>query len=96
MFGMFALYLGDKLILMLRESSKNPQNNGVWVATNGLHHESLRQDFPTLKSITGIIGKVDESKWQLLAAADDDFEESVSSVCELIKKNDPRIGKITK
>ncbi|TKC06511.1 hypothetical protein FA048_14955 [Pedobacter polaris] len=93
MFGMFAIYVGDKLVLILRKRDKNPENNGVWIATNKNHHQSLIQDFPILKSITGIMGKIDETKWQLLSSTDEDFEENVIKACELIKKNDPRIGK---
>ncbi len=36
------------------------------------------------------------SSWQNLPYEADDFEASVLRACELIRKNDPRIGKIPK
>jgi hypothetical protein len=37
-----------------------------------------------------------ETSWQNLPAEADDFEESVFRACALIRKGDPRIGKIPK
>ena len=94
MFGCFALYLGRKIVLILRKRSDHKNINGVWIATNVKHHESLRKLFPSMKSIE-VLGK-NPTNWQVLPESSDDFEESVIKACELIVKGDPRIGTIPK
>jgi hypothetical protein len=94
MFGLFALYAGEKIILILRHSKKYPEINGVWIATNMEHHKSLKKDFPSLQSISNYSNGTNETEWQLLPVDADDFENSVIKACEFIKHNDPRIGRI--
>lgn len=96
MFGMFALYIGEKIVLILRQRTKYPEINGVWIATKEEHHKSLKKDFPSLQSISSYSDNNIETEWQLLALNSDDFENSVIKVCEFIKHNDPRIGKLIK
>ena len=33
MFSGFAVYVGEKIVLMLRESQKQPEDNGVWLVS---------------------------------------------------------------
>jgi hypothetical protein len=94
MFSVYAIYINDKIVLGLRDRPKNIESNGVWVATSKEHHESLREELPSLTAIP-VLGS-GETGWQLLSAYDDDFETQVITICEMIKKNDPRIGKIPK
>jgi hypothetical protein len=94
MFGCFAVYSNDKILLILRKKEGGDPDNGVWVATTREHHQSLKREFKSLRSIK-IFGEKDSS-WQNLPEDSDDFEESVSKVCDLILKGDPRIGKIPK
>ncbi|MGE4130026.1 MAG: hypothetical protein AB7F86_00225 [Bdellovibrionales bacterium] len=52
MFGCRSVYVGSKIVFILRDKADNyPQDNGVWLATTHEHHESLRRDFPILRSI---------------------------------------------
>ena|SRR5215218_4559497 len=51
MFGLFALYIGEKLVLMLRQRKQHSEINGVWIATSKDHHKSLRKAFPSLRSL---------------------------------------------
>src|SRR5688572_25067462 len=51
MFGAVAVYVGDRIVFCLREKESFPQDNGVWVATTVEHHESLRRELPSLRSI---------------------------------------------
>ncbi len=67
-------------------------DNGVWLATTREHHDSLRGEFPNMRSI-GVLGKA-VTGWQLLPADAVDFEESAMRACELIASGDVRIGKI--
>jgi len=54
MFSGFAVYLGDKIVLMLRDSAKQPEDNGVWLVfseTANLADPGIRRDFPSLRLI---------------------------------------------
>lgn len=93
MFGCLAVYVGRKIMLVLRDKPGD-SDNGVWLATTREHHESLRREFPHMRSI-GVLGK-DVTGWQLLPTGAPDFEESALRACELIAVRDPRIGKIPK
>jgi len=94
MFSCTAVYIGPKLVLFLRDKPAHPDDNGVWLATHDEHHESLRTLFPNMRSIALLDGKI--TSWQLLPQDAPDFEESSLLACDLILKNDPRIGKIPK
>src|SRR6266566_6002979 len=94
MFGCLAVYVGEKIVLILRDRPKYPKDNGVWIATTLEHHESLRREFPNMRSI-GLLGnKI--TGWQVLAADAADFEEAALRACELVIARDPRIGKVPK
>ena len=92
MFGCLAVYIGDKIVLILRDKPANPKDNGVWLATTEEHHESLRREFPDMRSI-GVLGKK-VTGWQVLPADAPGFEEAALHACELVSARDPRIGKI--
>jgi hypothetical protein len=94
MFGCIAVYIEDKIVLILRERPKSPTDNGVWLATTAEHHESLRREFPLMRSIR-LFGKK-PSQWQVLPADDPDFETAAMQACKLILARDPRIGKVPK
>jgi hypothetical protein len=92
MFGCTAIYVGQKIVLVLREKPSHPADNGVWIATTTEHHESLRREFPNMRSI-GLLGKK-VTGWQVLPTDASDFEESALWACELVLARDPRIGKV--
>ena len=92
MFGAYAIYVGNKIVLILRD--KKDEDSGVWIATTPEHHASLKKDFPSMRSIK-IFG-TGESAWQVLPMDEDDFETSVNRACDFILKGDIRIGKIPK
>jgi hypothetical protein len=92
MFGCHALYVEEKIMLILRKKENNISDNGVWVATTPDHHESLRKEFPSLRSIK-VFG-TPESGWQVMPEEANDFEENVIKICELILRRDLRIGKV--
>jgi hypothetical protein len=95
MFGCLAVYVGPKIVLILRDKPAQPADNGVWLATTRDHHESLRAEFPSLRSI-GVLGGGKETGWQILPADAPDFEEAALRACELVLARDPRIGKVPK
>ena len=92
MFGCLAIYLADKIVLILRDKPNHVSDNGVWLATTEEHHASLRKDFPNLRSI-GVLGKK-VTGWQVLPADAPDFEQAAMRACELVVAGDPRIGKV--
>ncbi len=94
MFGCLAIYVRDKIVLILRDKGKPGQtaDNGVWLATTREHHQSLRRDFPIMRSIQ-VLGKK-ETGWQLLPSDVESFEEAALRACDLVLAGDPRIGKI--
>ena len=92
MFGCLAVYVQEKIVLILRDKEDHASDNGVWLATTEEHHESLRREFPSMRSIrvlgSGVTG------WQVLPASVEEFEAAALRACELILSGDPRIGKI--
>lgn len=92
MFGCLAVYVGEKIVVILRD--KPDGDNGVWLATTPEHHESLGHEFPNMRSIQLFGKKV--TAWQLLPADAADFEQAALRACELILARDARIGKVPK
>ena len=94
MFGCYAIYVGKKMVLILRDREEHPYDNGVWIATTPEHHTALKKLFPSIRSIRLLGAKT--TAWQNLPVSADDFESSALEACDMILKNDPRIGKIPK
>lgn len=92
MFGCTGVYVRSKIVFVLRDRKKPIADDGVWICTSVEHHESLRQEFPNMRSIQ--IFETEVTGWQVLSCQAEDFEESVLRACELVLKNDPRIGRV--
>jgi hypothetical protein len=93
MFGGVAVYVGAKIVCMLRDRPKLPENNGVWLVISGTEHiEALRGELPGMRPIALLTEKI--AHWQLLPMDSADFEESTLRACEMIVARDPRIGRI--
>ena len=92
MFGCLAIYVQEKIVLILRDKPSTPLDNGVWLATTEEHHQSLRPEFPNMRSIQVLGKKV--TGWQLLPVDAPDFEQSALHACDLVLAGDPRIGKV--
>lgn len=92
MFGCLAIYVNDKIVLILRDKPTNIADNGVWLATTKEHHQSLRREFPNMRSIQ-VLGK-QVTGWQVLPVDAPDFESAALRACELVLAGDTRIGKI--
>ena len=101
MFSGYAVYIGDKIVLMLRDSPKIPEDNGLWLvfaeqteAALALTNKpkSLRKKLPSLRTI-GILGGVIKH-WLLIPSDSPSFESDALQACELILTHDPRIGRI--
>ena len=95
MFGCTAVYIGEKIMIFLRDKpGHTAADNGVWIATTDEHHTSLRRDFPSMRPIRLLDGKI--TGWQNLPSDSPDFEQATLHLCDLIARRDPRIGKIPK
>lgn len=92
MFGCEAVYVGEKIVFVLRERDSSPRDNGLWLATTAEHHGALKKIFPTMRSIeifgTGVTG------WQVLPADARGFEEAALKACALVRQRSPLIGKV--
>jgi hypothetical protein len=94
LFSCVGVYVGEKIVMALRDRPAHPADNGVWLATTEDHHDSLRREFPHMRSIQAFGTPV--TGWQILPADAPDFEEAALRACELIAAKDPRIGKVPK
>ncbi|HVO48437.1 MAG TPA: hypothetical protein VMT29_19125 [Steroidobacteraceae bacterium] len=94
MFGCLAVYVEDRIVLILRDKPGDRADNGIWLATAVEHHASLRQEFPRMRSIRVFDKEV--TSWQVLPASAADFEEQARHACRLVLARDPRIGKVPK
>jgi hypothetical protein len=92
MFGCLAIYVQEKIVLILRDKPSKIEDNGVWLATTPEHHPSLRREFPSMRSIKVLGEKV--TGWQVLPSNAQDFEEAALHACDLVLAHDPRIGKV--
>lgn len=94
MFGMHYIYWGKRILMILRKSKKEPEWNGIWIATSRAHHETLKTIIPELGAF--FLDESDRhSNWLLLKDDAEDFEGAAIKICELIARGDPRIGKVT-
>jgi hypothetical protein len=95
MFSGFAVYIGDRLFMMLRHHVKTPQDNGIWlVLSEGIEptDASIRRDLPSLRPIQTVDGKI--SHWLLIPSDGSDFEKEALRACDLILSHDRRLGRI--
>ena len=93
-FGSTNVYLGEKLLLSLRDSPTHPGTNGIWIYTTAEHVDSLAREFPGLPRRQ--LWRSGKNAWVVLASRLEDFEEYAFTACELILKGDQRIGRLTR
>ena len=95
MFSGFAVYLGDRIVCMLREHAKSPDDNGVWLVLSDAVSPAdpgLRREFPSIRSINLLGGKI--RHWLLIPSDGPDFEVEALHACDLLLRHDPRLGRI--
>jgi hypothetical protein len=99
MFSGHAVYIGDKIVFMLRDHQKSPQDNGLWLVFAENFDavdtpKSLRKKFPSLRPIELLNGKI--KHWLLLPSDSPNFESESLQACDLALAHDPRLGRIPK
>ncbi len=95
MFSGFAVYVGDRLVLMLRDHVKSPKDNGVWlVLSEGTDPSDpgLRREFPSIRRIELLGEKI--GHWLVLPSDGPDFERESLHACDLLLRHDARLGRI--
>lgn len=94
MFGFTHVYLDDRLLFSLRDSTNRPDSNGMWLYTTVEHLEGLHREFPNLSK--RYLWRSGKKGWVVLASKLEEFEENAFKACELILKGDRRIGRVTR
>ncbi|MCC7233370.1 MAG: hypothetical protein IT242_10525 [Bacteroidia bacterium] len=94
LFGSHAVYIGEKIMLVLRNRPGSNESNGVWIATQFEHHDTLKTQLPSLCSVVILSEGKSETAWRMIPSESETFEEEVTILCELICKGDARIGRI--
>src|ERR1700722_10199530 len=97
MFSGFAVYLADRIVCMLRDHPKSPQDNGVWLVLSESVNPTdaaLRRELPSLRRIELLGQKI--SHWLLLPNESPAFEEEALYACNRLLQHDPRFGRVPK
>jgi hypothetical protein len=95
MFSGFAVYVGDRIVFMLRDHAKSPRDNGVWlVLAEGIvpADPDLRREFPSIRSIELLGEKI--RHWLLIPSDGPGFEMEALHACDLLLRHDVRLGRI--
>jgi hypothetical protein len=95
MFSGFAVYLADRIVCMLRDHEKSPQDNGVWLVLSDSADPAdpgLRREFPSIRSIELLGNKIHH--WLLIPSDGPGFEAEALHACDLLLRHDPRLGRI--
>src|SRR5262249_47594545 len=97
MFGGFAVYIGNKIVCMLRDHAKSPQDNGVWLVlseTADPGDRGLKKEFPSLRKIELLGGAI--GHWLLVPSDGAEFEAEALHMCDLLLRHDARLGRVPK
>ena len=97
MFSGYAVYVGDKVVFMLRDRPKLPEDNGLWIVFGEKVDpvrdlSSLRKEFPSLRKIQLLHGAIQH--WLLVPADGPNFETEAMHACEQVLARDDRFGRI--
>jgi hypothetical protein len=93
-FGFTYIYLDDLLLCCLRNSTKQPSSNGMWLFTTLEHLESLSSEFPQLSR--RYLWRSGKNAWVVLPSRLGEFEEYAFKACELMLNGDKRIGRVSR
>jgi len=94
MFGCTAVYIGSKIVLVLRKKEKMDADTGIWVCIPDEHVAVMKERFGMLRGVSFF--EDPDSAWQVLHETDPAFEETALQFCSMIKKGTPLIGRVPK
>ena len=95
LFSGFAVYVGDLLVLMLRDRPRSTRDNGVWLVLSegtDANDPGLRREFSSLRSIELLRSKI--THWLVIPSDGPDFEREALHACDLLLQHDVRLGRI--
>ncbi|HEU4535443.1 MAG TPA: hypothetical protein VFS00_15045 [Polyangiaceae bacterium] len=92
MFGALGVYVGERIVMILRDKGPADPDSGVWLAYEPAHEASVMAALPRLSPIEVFRHKV--AGWKKLAARSPEFEADVGTVCALVLEGDGRIVKV--
>ena len=91
-FGFTYVYLDERLLCGLRQATKLPSCNGLWLFTTTEHIDSLGHEFPELPR--RYLWRSGKKAWVILASRFEFFEEYAFKACELMLNGDRRVGRV--
>ena len=97
MFSGFSVYIGDRIVCMLRDHARSPQDNGLWLVlseTADPADPALRREFPSIRRIDLLGDKI--RHWLLIPSDGPDFEAEAMHACDLLLNRDQRLGRVPK
>ncbi len=94
MFGCTAVYVGSKIVLVLRKKEKMDADTGIWVCIPDEFVGDMKKRFPMLRGVSFF--ENEHSAWQNLPEENSSFEEVALELCGMIKKGTPLIGRVPK
>ncbi|MGZ3691364.1 MAG: hypothetical protein ACXVAX_07665 [Pseudobdellovibrio sp.] len=94
MFGAYGIYRDNQILMILRKKEKFDNDTGMWLGVVDGSYDSIRKSIPELRDLE-MFGP-GPTQWQVLGEDLANFEEIAFKICELIKKKDPRIGRVPK
>lgn len=92
MFGCHGVYIGDKIVFILRDKGPDDSDRGVWVVSEKDQTAALMEAFPSLQPVDVLGDKI--GNWKKLSANTKQFEEDALAICDLIRRRDRRVGKV--
>jgi hypothetical protein len=97
MFSGFSVYIGDRIVCMLRDHARSPQDNGLWLVlaeSADPTDPALRREFPSIRRIDLLGDKI--RHWLLIPSDGPDFEAEAMHACDLLLNRDQRLGRVPK
>jgi hypothetical protein len=97
MFSGFGVYVGKRIVFMLRDHQKSPRDNGVWLVLSDSADPAdpeLRREFPSIRRIELLGDKI--RHWLLIPSDSPSFETEALHACDLLLRRDPRLGRVPK
>lgn len=95
MFSGYGVYVENRIVLILRDHPRSPQDNGVWLVLSESADPAdpqLRREFPSLRRIELLGNKI--GHWLLIPSDSPGFETEATHACDLLLRHDPRLGRI--
>jgi hypothetical protein len=89
MFSGFGVYVGDRIVFMLRDHQKSPRDNGVWLVLSDSTRPTdpeLRREFPSIRPIELLRNKI--GHWLLIPSDSPSFEMEALHACDLLLRHD--------